>query len=120
MLLGFSHSLDIFSVDGIHGVGNQLRVLTGLWAFLSVQEPFWDVVIEWSREDIVDGVGLLFIHFSGSLVTVDLSDFHGKDSHSSTDTSDLSKTEWSLLFTVDICVLDSKNMFKFVWVLQNQ
>ena len=55
-----------------------------------------------------------------SLIAVNLSDLKGKNGESSTETSDLSKTEWSLLFTVDVCVLHSENVYELVWVLKNQ
>ena len=117
MVLGLSHSLEIFSHHGIQVVGNELSPSSVLWVLLSVEEPLWDVVIGWSGNDIGDGLDFFFIQFSGSLVKVNLSDFESKDGESSTETSDLSKTEWSLLFTVDVCVLHSKNMSEFVWVL---
>ena len=88
-----------------------------LWILLSVQEPFWDVVFSWSREDVIDSLDLILVHFTTSHVAVDLSDFKRENSKSSTDTSDLSKTEWCLLFTVDICVLHSQNVSEFCWIL---
>ena len=49
-----------------------------------------------------------------------MSDLEAKDCESSTDTLDLSETEWSLLFTVDVCVLHSQDVSEFVRVLQYQ
>ena len=120
VLLGLSHSLKIFSEEGIKLIGNELTPGAVSWVMLSVQEPLWDVVLEWSGKDVVDLSDLLFVDFTGSLVEVDLGNLHGKEGKSSSNTSDLSETEWSLLFTVDVCVLNSKNMLKFVWILQNQ
>ena len=97
-----------------------MRPSSSSWVLLSVHEPLWDVVFTWSGKDVVDGRNLLLSDFSRSLVGIDLGDFHGKDGKSSTDTLDLSETEWGLLFTVDVCVLHSKNMCKIVWVLQYQ
>jgi hypothetical protein len=87
---------------------------------LSVKEPFWDVVFSWSGNDVVDFGDFFFVHFSRSLIAVNLSDLKGKDGESSTKTSDLSKTEWSLLFTVNVCVLHSENVHELVRVLQYQ
>ena len=116
MVLGLSHSLEILSQHGIEVVGNQLGELATSWVLLSIEEPFWDVVISWSGNDIIHSLDFIFGHFTGSLVNLNLSDFKGKESKSSTDTLDLTNTERSLLFTVDVCVLDSQNMLKLVWV----
>ena len=120
VLLGLSHSFKIFSHDGIKLICNELSVGTVSWVLSSVQEPGWDVVFNWSRDDIVDLVDFSVGDFSTSNSAVDLSGFEGEDGESSTETSDLSETEWGLLFTVNICVLHSKNVSKLVSVLQSQ
>ena len=120
MVLGFSHSLKILSHVGIEVVGNELGPVSMLWVLLSVEEPLWDVVVSWSGNDVVNSFDLSLVQLTGSFIAVNLSDFEGKDRESSTKTSDLSKTEWSLLFTVDVCVLDSKNVHELVWILQYQ
>ena len=120
VLLGLSHSLEILSHEGIKLIGDELGPGSVSWVLLSVQEPLWDVVIGWSGEDVRDSVDLSLGDFSGSLLEVDLSNLEGKDGESSTDSADLSKTEWGLLFTVDVCVLDSQNMSEVFWVLQYQ
>ena len=120
MVLGLSHSLKILSHGGIQVVGDELGPGSMLWVLLSVEEPFWNVVISWSGDDVVNSLDFFLVHLTGSFIAVNLSDFEGKDRESSTKTSDLSKTEWSLLFTVDVCVLDSKNVHELVWILQYQ
>ena len=120
VVLGLSHSLEILSETGIQVVGDKLSPGTFLWVLLSVQEPFWDVVLSCSGDDIGDNLDLVLNELSGSLVNIDLSNLEGKNSESSTDTFDLSETEWSLLFTVDVCVLHSQDMSEFVRVLQYQ
>ena len=120
VVLGLSHSLKILSHHGIQVVGDELGPVAMLWVLLSVQEPLWDVVVSWSGDDVVNSLDLLLIELTGSLVEVDLSDFEGESGESSTETSDLSKTEWGLLFTVDVCVLDSENVHELVWILQYQ
>ena len=116
VMFRFSHSLEILSEGGIHMVGNQLRVGTVLWVLLSIQKPFWDVVFSWSGEDVIDSLDLILVHFTTSHVAVDIGDVTSKNSKSSTNTSDLSKTEWSLLFTGNVCVLHSQNMSEFFWI----
>ena len=116
VMFRFSHSFEILSEGGIHMVGNQLRVGTVLWVLLSIQKPFWDVVFSWSGEDVIDSLDLILVHFTTSHVAVDTSDVKCKNSKSSTNTSDLSKTERCLLFTVDICVLHSQNVSEFFWI----
>ena len=120
MVLALSHSLEILSKTGVQGVGNELSPGTVLWVLLSVQEPLWDVVLSWSGDDIGDNLDLVFNELSRSLVTVNLGNLEGKNCESSTDTLDLSETEWSLLFTVDVCVLHSQDVSEFVRVLQYQ
>ena len=120
MILALSESLKILSHHGIEVVCNQLAVGTLSWVLLSVQEPFWNVVFSWSSNDVVDCLDLRLRHLSRSLVSVNLSDFKCEDSKSSTDTLNLSKTEWGLLFTVNVCVLNSQNMSEFLWILQYQ
>ena len=118
MVLGLSHSLKILSHHGIQSVGNELGETSSLWVLLSVKEPLWNVVLSWSGNDVVDFGDFFFVHLSGSLIAVNLSDLKGKNGESSTETSDLSKTERSLLFTVDVCVLHSENVHELVWILQ--
>ena len=120
VVLGLSHSLEILSETGIQVVGDELAPETILWVLLSVEEPLWNVVLSWSGDNVVDDLDLLLIHLAGSLVDIDLSDLEGKNGESSTDTFDLSETEWSLLFTVDVCVLHSEDVSEFVRVLQYQ
>ena len=120
MVLGLSHSLKILSHSGIHLIGDLMHPGTSLWVLLSVEEPLWDVILDGSGKDIIDSVDFFLGDFTRSLIGVDLSDLKGKEGESSTNTSDLSKTEWSLLFTVDVCVLNSKNVDELVWVLQYQ
>ena len=97
-----------------------MGVLTGLGVSLSVQEPCGDVVILGTGQDVLNGVDLLGSDFSGSLGEVDLGDLESQGGESSTDTSDLSEPEWSLLFTINICVLHSQHEGEIVGVLQYQ
>ena len=120
MVLGLSHSLKILSHHGIQVVGNELGPVSMLWVLLSVEEPFWDVVVNWSSDDVVNSLDFILVQLSRSFIAVDLSDFEGENGESSSETSDLSETERSLLFTVDVCVLDSKNVHELVWILQYQ
>jgi len=116
MLFGLSHSLKILSHHGIKLVGNQLRVSTISWVLLSVQEPFWNVIVEWSRDDIIDNLNLLIIDFTSSFVHIDLSDLKSEERESSTETSNLSETEWSFLFTSQVGILNTKNVSEIVWI----
>jgi hypothetical protein len=113
VVLALSHSLEILSEGGIHLIGNQLGPGTILWVFLSIQKPFWDVILSWSLKDIIDDLDLILLQLSTSDVHINLSNFKAKESKSSTNTSDLSQTERGLLFTVYVCVLHSQNMGEF-------
>jgi hypothetical protein len=116
VVLGFSHSLEILSHGCIKLIGNQLSPSSVLWVLLSIQEPFWDVVLGWSGKDVINNFDLFLVHFSASQIGVNLGDFENENRESSSNTSDLSQTEWSFLFTSDVCVLNSKNVLEFSWV----
>ena len=119
MLLDLSHSLEILSQHGIELVGNKLRVLTVSWVVLSVEEPLWNVVIGWSSDDVGDLLDFIVGDLTGSLGAVDLSNLEGQERKSSTNTSDLSETEWCLLFTTQVGVLNTKNVLEFSWIRKN-
>ena len=116
VVLGLSHSLEILSHGGIELIGNQLRPGSVLWVLLSIQEPFWDVVLSWSGQDVIDNLDLIFVHFSASQICVNLGNFENENRESSSNTSNLSQTEWSFLFTSDVCVLHSENVLEFRWI----
>ena len=117
MIFGFSKSLEILSHHGIELIGNEVGPGSSSWILLSIEEPLWNVVLRWSGKDVGDGVDFFLGDFSGSLVAINLSNSEGKEGKSSTDTSNLSKTEWSLLFTGNVCVLHSQNMSELIRVL---
>ena len=117
MLLAFSHSFKILSESGIHLIGNQLRVQSTSWVLLSIEEPSWDIVFSWSGQNVIDSSNLFLSHLTTSFINIALSNTESKNGKSSTNTLDLSKTERSLLFTVDVCVLHSQNVLEFVWIL---
>ena len=120
MIFGLSESLVILSHHGIKLIGNKVGPGSVSWIFLSIEEPLWNVVLGWSGEDVTDRVNFFLGDFSGSLVSINLSNFEGKEGKSSTNTSNLSKTEWSLLFTGNVCVLHSQNMSELIRVCQYQ
>ena len=86
---------------------------SGLWVPLSVQEPGWDVVLGWSGQDVIDNLDLFLSHLTTSQIGVNLGNFENENRKSSSDTSDLSEAEWDFLFTIDVCVLNSKNVLEF-------
>ena len=77
MVLALSKSLKILSHHSIKLIGDQLRPVSVSWVLLSVEEPFWDVVFDRSGKNIADSVDFFLGDFTGSLVTVDLSDLKG-------------------------------------------
>ena len=79
VILALSESLKILSHHGIETVCDKLGVAAISWVLLPVKEPFWDVVLGWSGDDVVDSLDFIFSHLSRSLFKVDLSDFKGKD-----------------------------------------
>ena len=120
VVLALSESLHILSVDGIKLVADEMGPSALSGVLLSVEEPLGDVVLVGASNDVTNAVDLLLGDLSRSLVDVDLGDLHSKDGESSSNTADLSKTERSLLFTVDVCVLHSENVSELVGVLQYQ
>lgn len=114
----FLHSFEIFSESGITDVGNELRVGSVLNASLSVKEPLGDTVVEGLGEDIRDFVHLFFVELSSTSVEVDVGDLADEVGESSTDTTDDSKGEHNLVFTVNIGVLHSQNVSELTGVLK--
>ena len=107
VLLGLSHSLKILTHDGINLIGNKLGPGTFSGIFLSIEEPLGDIVIGGSSDDIRDVLNLLLGQFTSSLVDIDGSLLEGEESESSTNTLDLTETEWGLLLTIKIGVLET-------------
>ena len=118
MLLGLSHSLTILSESGIEVVGDKLEVVSISRVSLSVEEPLGNVIVGGSGKDVVDHGDLLLGELSGSLGKINLSDLEDKGGHSSSNTSNLSNSEGSLLFTVDVSVLDSEKSDEILRVLE--
>ena len=120
MVLALSKSLQVLSEDGIKLVADKMGVGALSGVLLSVEEPLGDVVLVGASNDVINAVDLLLGDLSRSLVDVDLGDLEGKSGESSSNTADLSKTERSLLFTVDVCILHSQNVSELVGILQYQ
>ena len=120
MLLGLSHSLEIFTHGSVHVVGNELSVSTISGVLLSVEEPLGDVVISRASDNVADLLDLVLVELTSSLVGVDTGDLEGDDSKTSTNTSDLSETEGSLLLTGEVSVLHTEDMLEVVRVLDYQ
>ena len=116
MLLDLSHSLQILSHHGIKLVRNKLGVAGISWVVLSVQEPLGDVGVGGSSDDVGDLLNLVIGDLASSLVAVDLGNLESQEGESSSETPDLSEAEWSLLFTVQVSVLDTKNVLEVVRV----
>ena len=119
MLLASTHSFEILTKLGIKSVRNQLRVLSTTGVALSVQEPFWDVIIDGISQDIIDGLNLIFSQLTSALVNINLSLSKDKGSDTATDTFDLTKTIWGLLLSIQVSVLNTKNVVELIGVLQN-
>ena len=60
VLFGLSHSLEIFTHDGIDLIGNELGVGTFTGVLLSVEEPLRDIVISGPSNNIGDLLDLIF------------------------------------------------------------
>ena len=120
VLLGLSHSLAILSESGIEVVRDELEVVSISGVSLSVEEPGGNVVVLGSGEDVINKGDLLLGELSSSLGGINLSDLKNKSGHSSSDSSNLSNSEGSLLFTVDVSVLDSEKSDEIVGILENK
>ena len=56
-------------------------------ATLSVQETFWDVLINGISQDIIDGLDLILGQLISKLVNINLSLYENESSNKATDTS---------------------------------
>jgi len=119
VLLSSTHSFEIFTELSIKCVRNQLRVLSTTGVTLPVQEPFWDVVINGISQDIINGLYLFFCQLTSALVNINLSLSKDKGSDTATNTFDLTKTIWGLLLSIQVSVLNTKNVVELISVLQN-
>jgi len=119
VLLTSTHSFEIFTELSIKCVRDQLRVLSITGVALSVQEPFWDVVINGISQDIINGLNLFFCQLTSALVNINLSLSKDKGSDTATNTFDLTKTIWGLLLSIQVSVLNTKNVVELISVLQN-
>lgn len=106
----FLHSFEIFSEFGVPGIRDEMWPGSISHILLSVKEPLWNIVVEWSRDNIIDLVNFGFVKFSSSLGEVDLCLFENQIGHSSSKTLNGSEGEWSLMLSGNICVLHTKNM----------
>ena len=120
VLFGLSHSLEIFTHDGIDLIGNELGVGTFTGVLLSVEEPLRDIVISRPSNNIGDLLDLFFGQLTSSLVDIDVASLEGEEGKSPTNTLDLTKTEWGLLLTVQVSVLETKDTFEVVGILDDQ
>ena len=120
VLFGLSHSLEILTHDGIDLIGNELGVGTFTGILLSVEEPLRDIVISGPSNNIRDLLDLIFGQLTSSLVDIDVASLEGEECESPTNTLDLTKTEWGLLLTVQVGVLETKDTFEVVGILDDQ
>ena len=68
-------SLQIFTKFRFHTVGQNLRILSINNISLSVQEPWWNLVLCWILNDCDNSFEFFWSNFTGSVSTLDLS-FH--------------------------------------------
>lgn len=119
-LPNFFNSFDIASKFTIHISRSDLSLLTSLEVISSVKEPIWNSTSLWISNDISDFLNLFFGQFTSSEVKRDSGLVAKKDSKSSSDTSNLSDSKWSLSSSIEISVENSQNVFECFWVFVNK
>jgi len=107
-------SLEIITELDIEIVGNDLRGLSVLDILLSVEEPVWDLELAGMVDDCNDFVDLLVCELSGSLVDVNLSLLADNVRESATTTLDVGQGVHHLSSSLDICILNTKNVLKVI------
>ncbi|MDD2840529.1 MAG: hypothetical protein PHY80_05445 [Rickettsiales bacterium] len=105
-------SFDVFSEFGFENVGSDLKVLSFLVIFLSVEEPSWDTVSFWIVDDVGNTITLGFGQLSGSESWIDSENFADKESKSSSNTFNFIKSIRNGSFTINIGVEDTMNVLE--------
>ena len=108
----FVQSFDVFSQLSLKNVGGNLKVLSFLVIFLSVEEPSWDTVSFWVVDDISNTIALSFSEFTSSESWVDSEDFTDKESESSSNTFDFIKSVRNGSFTINVGVKNTMDMLE--------
>ena len=124
-------SLQIFTELSIETVGNALAECTVFPVLLSIEEPVWDLVLTWVEHDSFHTFDLIIVELTGSLdkivnnvITwydliylweINVSLLADQVRESATDTSDGGHSEHNVSCTIDVCILDTKNMLELVW-----
>ena len=110
----------ILSRSSLNLVSKTLVVLSVSEILLSVEEPKGDVESNWVGNNLGHLLGFSLVQVSGSSVWVKSEDlnlckilyFANHDGESSSDTLDVSQTEWQLLSALDVCVQNTENVLK--------
>jgi hypothetical protein len=105
-------SFDVFSEFGFENVGSDLKVLSFLVIFLSVEEPSWNTVSFWIVDDVGNTITLGFGQLSGSESWIDSENFADKESKSSSNTFNFIKSIRNGSFTINIGVEDTMNVLE--------
>lgn len=108
------HALKIFSKFGLQTVGDDLGEGTVLGVFLSVQEVVRDLVLSGVQHDGFHSLDFLFIKLTGSLGDVDICLLADDVGESSTNTLDGGHGEGDVTLTIDVGVLDTKDVLELV------
>ncbi len=105
-------SFNIFSELGFKNVRGNLKVLSFLVIFLSVQEPSWDTVSFRIVDDIGNTIALDFSQLSGSEPGVDSENFTNQETKSSSNTFNFIKSVWNGSFTINVGVKNTMNVLE--------
>jgi len=108
------HALKIFSKFGLKTVGDDLGEGTILSILLSVKEVVWDLVLTGVQHDGFHSLDLLVIKLTGSLGDVDICLLADDVRESPTDTLDGSHGELDVSLTINVGVLDTKDVLELV------
>lgn len=97
-----------------------MHIITFFIISLSIEEPFRNRILLRFRYDFSNKFPSIIFNFSGSFGSINLSYLADHMSHSSSNTSNGSKSINNDSFTLDIGILESDNVFKILWIFKDK
>ena len=102
----------------VKSIGCDLRVLSILDIFLSIQEPVRDLVLTWIGDDGNELLNLILCQLSSSFPHIHISFLADNVSKSSTNSFDCSQCVHDVPFTIYVCVHNTKDVLELLWYYQ--
>jgi len=107
------HALNIITELGIKTVGHTLSPFALFAVLLTVEEPVGDVELTRVGDDGLDGLNLVFVQLTGTLVQVDVSLLADKVGETSANTTNFGQRNADVITTIDVRVQNTQDVLEF-------